>query len=336
MPIQSTELKFYKSAAANDTGTNGSTMSANLVAAGVKNNIFPDISHAERTNGTTRYRKLFAKVASAENLALIAPRLFIEKHTPGDDRVLMFSGTQTDTQADIAAPDLYGAGQLTTDVSAGAGSCVVITEAGADVIFRNGDLVRISDMDGVEDTSGNEEWLRLDDTTGVSWNGDEATLTFEAGATLANPYVAANTRVTSIIEPADIDTSLTAWTETSASGTYDEAGSPVALSSIGTIEQAWTLTFTDATNFTVTGDTVGSVGGGSIGGGDFAPDNADFSEPYFTLLDAGWAGTWANGDTITFSTHPAAAPFWLKQVVPAGSASLSANSVRFAISGESA
>ena len=335
MSITAEELKYYQAAAVNDTTSNGGVMSANAIADGVKNNIFPDVSQAERTAGVTRYRKLFYKVASIDDLALINPRVFIEKHTQGEDRVLIFPGTQTDTQNDIGAPDLYGAGQLKTDVTVGASSCVVITEDGTDTIFRNGDLIRISDMNGVDDVSGNEEWIRLDDTSGVSWNGDEATLSFEAGVTLANPYVAANTRVTSVIEPSDIGTSLIAWTETSASGTYDESTYPVILNNIGTVEQNWTLTFTDAINYTVVGDTLGSVGSGSIGGGDFYPDNADFSEPYFTLEDLGWAGTWANGDTITFSTHPAAFPAWLKLMVPPGAASLSANSVHFAISGES-
>lgn len=49
------------------------------------------------------------------------------------------------------------------------------------------------------------------------------------------------------------------WVETGA-GTYNESTYPVLLDHIGTAEQTWTLTFTDATNFTVIGDTIGSVG----------------------------------------------------------------------------
>jgi hypothetical protein len=199
--------------------------------------------------------------------------------------------------------------------------------------FRKEWLSRKFTMDGVDDGSGNEEWLAVDT---VTWNGSEATLTFD-GVTTTNGYLAANTRVESIVEAGTIQTALTAWTITSVSGTYDDTTYPVLLSNLATIADSWTLTFTDATNFTCTGAVTGAVTGGSIGGGDYAPDNSDFTgNPYFDIKDAGWGGTWANGDTITFTTNPAAYPVWLKQDVPAGANSLSANSVRFAISGESA
>jgi hypothetical protein len=38
----------------------------------------------------------------------------------------------------------------------------------------------------------------------------------------------------------------------------------------------------------------------------------------FTLRAAGWGGTWAAGNTITFHLHPSAQGIWLKEVVPAG------------------
>jgi hypothetical protein len=74
-----------------------------------------------------------------------------------------------------------------------------------DNIFQNGDLIRISSQDGVDNPSGETEFIRLDATTGVSWNGDKATLTFDTGATLANTYTAANTRVGSVIEATNIE-----------------------------------------------------------------------------------------------------------------------------------
>ena len=341
MPIDSTEIKLYKSATVNDTASNGGVLSTDEVADGVKNNVWPDVPQAERTAGSTKYRKLFIKVANDDDLTLVDPKLFIETHTPGDDTIVMMAGTQTDTQAD--ADDytrFYGAGNLDTDVSAAASTIDVNVEDGnasaGDNIFQNGDLIRISDKTSVDAETGSVEFLRLDASSGVSWNGNKATLTFESGVTLANGYLAANTRVASVVEPSDIQASYDGWGESSASGTFDETTYPPLLDSIGSIEQSWTITFTDATNFSCVGNTVGSVGSGSIGGGDFTPNNTDFSKPYFTFQDSGWGGTWTSGDTVSFSTHPAATAVWQKRTVPAGASSLSGDKVIVAISGESA
>ncbi len=343
MPIQSTEIKLYKSATANDTPSNGGVMSTNEVADGIKNNVWPDVPQAERTAGSIKYRKSFIKIANDDDITLVDPRIFIETHTPGDDSIVLMAGTQTDTQA--AADDytrFYGAGDLNADAIAAATSITVNVESGNESgvgnheIFQNGDLIRISDKTSVDAGTGSTEFLRLDATTGVSWNGTVATLTFEAGAELANAYLAVDTRVASVIEPSDISASSDGWGESSASGTYDETTYPPVLDSIGSIEQTWIISFTSATNFSCTGDTVGAVGSGSIGGGDFAPNNSDFSKPYFTLSDTGWGGTWTNGDTISFTTHPTAVSFWQKRTVPAGASSLSGDKVIVAISGESA
>ena len=183
MSITTAELKFYKSAAVNDTTSNGGVMSANAIADGVKNNVFPDVSQAERTAGITRYRKIFFKVASAENLALQNPRVFVEKHTPGEDRVLIFPGTQTDTQNDIATPNLYGAGQLKTDVSVGATSCVVITENGADTTFRNGELGRIHNPEFTI-----AEWYRTGDTYLDQMDVTEQLVRCILGETVGPPF----------------------------------------------------------------------------------------------------------------------------------------------------
>jgi hypothetical protein len=344
MAIQSSELKYYQPTTINDTTSNGGRMTITEIADGVKNNIWPDVPQGERVNGSTKYRKAFIKVANDDDIILIDPRIFVETHTPGDDRVLIFPGSQTDVQGDITGSErLYGSGSLDVDVLAGDTTIDVNTESQADGIFQNGDLVRISDKDSVNDANGSVELLLLDPSTGVTWSGDKATLTFASGVTLANGFSAANTKISSVIEPANIEGSWDSWSGSTAAGTYD-GSSPATppttnipvLDSIGSVEQTWTITFSDAVNFSCVGDTLGTVGSGSIGGGDFTPNNADYSKPYFTLPDTGWGGTWANGETITFRTHPAAVAIWEKRVVPPGANSLSANKVIIAITGESA
>ncbi len=341
MPIDTADLKLYKSSTVNDTDSNGGVMSTTEVADAVKNNVWPDVPQAERVSGSVKYRKTFIKVANDSDIPLVDARIFIETYTPGDDTIVLMSGTQTDTQAQ--ADDysrFYGAGPLNANVSIGASTIAVNVESGnasgGANIFQNGDLIRISDKANVASGTGSVEFLRLHATTGVSWNGDLATLTFEAGTTLANAYATATpTRVASVLEAGTIQGSLTGWGESSSSGTYDETTYPLVLDSIGSIEQTWTITFTSATNFSCVGNTVGSVGSGTISG-SFAPNNAAFSKPYFTLSNAGWGGTWASGETVSFTTHPAAMAVWQRRTVPAGASSLSGDKVIIAISGESA
>lgn len=342
MAIQTSEIKWYKSMVVNDTTGNGGVLSANEIPDGVKNNVWPDVPQSERSGGSVKYRKTFIKVANDEDLTLITPRLFIETRTPGDDSVVLMSGTQTDTQ--MEADDytrFYGAGDLNADASIGDGVITVNVESGNESggheIFQDGDLIRISNKTSVDAGSGTTEFLRLASSGGVSWNGTLATLTFDTGVLLEAAYLASNSKVASVIEVSDVVATFDSWSESSVSGTYDEVTYPLVLDHIGSVEQNWTITFTDATNFSCSGDTLGSVGSGSIGGGDFSPNNADFSKPYFTLTDGTppWGGTWAAADTLTFSTHPAAVALWEKRTVPVGADSFSGNKVVVAITGES-
>jgi hypothetical protein len=85
------------------------------------------------------------------------------------------------------------------------------------------------------------------------------------------------------------------------------------------VEDDWTLTFTSSSNFSVSGAYYGSAGTGSVGV-NFSPVNPDTGEPYFTISAAGWGGAWNSGDSLTFTTHPAAVPVLLEEEVPAGTA----------------
>ena len=332
MPIISNEFIFRKPAIVNDSASNGGRMSAVALVDSVKNNVWPDVPQSERTAGSTKYRKLFCHVANDDDLILQSVRAFLEKHSPGDDSVTIFAGTFEDTQADLTGSErAYGTGQLDATVLAAVTTIDVITEGAALDLFQNGDTVRISDKEGVAG-AGNEEYVTLNAAT--TYAGDVATLTF--AEPLANGYAAAATRVASVIDLPDVAASVSGWAESAAgSGTYDEAGSPLALDHIGSVSQLWTITFTGATTFDVTGDQVGSVGSGSTGA-DFAPNNPDHAKPYFTLLLAGWAGVWANLDTVTFRTDPAGFAVWEKRVIPPGAASLAGNEVTLGVDGASA
>ncbi|MBF0462782.1 MAG: hypothetical protein HQL87_15505 [Magnetococcales bacterium] len=342
MSIQANEIKWYKSAVVNDTSGNGGTLSTNECQDGVKNNVWPDVSQAERATGSVKYRKTFIKVANDDDLALLNPQIFVETNTPGDDSIVLLLGTQTDTQTQVVGyTRFYGAANLHVNANAGDATLVVTVENGNGLggheIFRNGDLLRVSDQTSVDDTSGNTEFVRLASSAAVSWSGNQATLTLASGVTLANAYLATNGKVASVIEVSDVEASVSGWSISSAAGTYNQVTSPVAVDHIGSVEQNWTITFTNATQFNCQGNTLGLVGTGSIGSA-FAPNNPAFSKPYFTLANGSppWGGTWAATDTISFTTHPAAVAIWEKRTVPAGANSFSGNKVVVAITGESA
>lgn len=324
MAIIPSEIKHYKSETVTDTTANGGYMSTVLSTSGVKNNVFPDVTEAERTAGITRYRKVFPKIENDADETLFNSFVHFKDITPADDMMTFFPGTQSDTQGDIGSPREYGAGTLDSDISAGGSTLDVNIEAALDII-QTGDTIYITD-------GTNEEYHT--NVTAIR-TASQIAITLDGGDTFNNSYAAATpTYISAVYEKGDVKTSFDSWVETSTSGTYDEATYPVEGDNIGGIEEDWTITFTDATNFTCAGARVGSVGGGSISS-DFSPTNTDFTKPYFVLRSAGWGGTWAAAETITFTTHPASIPIWLKMVVPAGASSYSGNTATHTVSGES-
>ena len=334
MAIVESDIAFYRSATVDDTSSNGGIMNVSAEAVdGTKNNVFGDASLAYRTTGGTAFRKIFAKNENAEDLALINAHAYLRRGSVGDDWTTMFPGTQDDTQGDISSPREYYSAPLASNLSAGA---TVITctleDSSLSGTFVTGDTIVIEDDTNYE---------KFENVT-IAVDGVTLTITLDSGDALANSYDALDggsaqlTWVASVYEmssPADLEPSTSDWTETSASGTYDESGSPLGLGNVGTVEDDWTITLTSATEFGVAGVNSGSLASGAITG-DYSPSNPDGGE-YFTLLAAGWAGTWASGDTVTFSTHPSAMPLWLKRVVPAGAGASSVANPRIILGGES-
>lgn len=344
------EMKIYKSLVVSDTSTNGGLMSAVESVSGVVNNIWPHVFKSERTVGSTTYRKFFLKIANDTDNTLFNPLIWLDRPTEGDDYVVLFAGTQSDTQGTWPTGDTadkYGVGVLNTAITGGVTSTIIVDVpegmemGGADPIFRDAGTIRISDMLNPDSVTGNEETAVI---SGTPTNGSPTgttpfrtyPVTIVLTAAVANSYTTTDTRVMSVYEPSDVKCTTDNWVETSTSGTFDEGTYPVVNDNIGTIDQEVTLTFTDATNFTATSNRSGITLGSGTTGGDFAPNNPDFTKPYFTLPSAGWAGTWASGETIVFQTHPAAVAMWEKRVIPALTPSITNNRVVHTSTGEAA
>lgn len=330
MALSSIDIVFRKSAAVSDLPANGGRMTANLIASGVKNALFPDVRNAERVAGSSKWRKTFVHFAPADNSQALDVKLIPWAPTPADDRVLIRSGTYSDTQAEIVASPgrAYGAASVTGALSAGATSIAVLPEDVADGIFVAGDALYISDKASISAVEGNEEYAQIA-PGGVSINGNTVTLVLVAPL----QYSYAAPRVSSVLAPGDVLVGRSGISVNSTAGTFDE--NQIVLAPRSTVAETFTLTFTSATAFTVTGSVAGALGTGTIGS-TCAPANTAFSGPYFTLPASAWGGTFEAGDTVSFTTSPAAVPIWYQRIVPAGASSFAANNFSLAVDCESA
>lgn len=333
MPIATAEIKWYRPALLSDStpAQNGGRPTETEIVSGVKNNLFPDVSAAQRASGIAHWRKAHVCVKNAANLTLVDPKVSIESGTPGDSYVLLYAGTLTDTE-DAVTGRPYGYGTLAGAEAAAQTEIVVTTEANFSAMspnpFQVGDIIRIDDRATVLDT-GLSEYAEI---ATVSYSGTALTLTLTDG--LANAY-SAGAKVASVIEPGNMQTAVSAKSVTGGV-TYDDTTYPIVVPQIGGIYQVWTITVTDHLTgaLSVSGDLLGAVGTGSTGVA-LSPANPN-GGAYFTAPVGGWGGTPATGDTLVFTTAPAACPLWYKRIVPAGAAAISSDPVSVCVEGESA
>ncbi|MFN3980152.1 MAG: hypothetical protein ACK4SA_07205 [Caldilinea sp.] len=336
MPILDNEIVWRPAALVSDStpAQNGGRMASALLVSGVKNNLFPDVSQAERLAGSVKWRKAFVHVHSAQDTALLNVRLFLDALTPAGDFVLFQPGTQSDTQNQISGR-LYGVGTLYAPASAGASQIQIVCEHNAEYAtlqpFRVGDVLRIADRPSVGG-AGNEEWATI---SAIAYGADFATV--DLASPLLNGYGTANTVLSSVFEVASVVGTVSGVAVTSAGGNFNSAtvGNLIAHNK-GAVAENWTLTFTGATTYTVTGTSVGALASTGSTSADYAPVNPSTGTPYFTIKALGWGGTFQAGNTMTFTTTPAAIPIWYRRQVPAGTFSLANDYASLAIHGESA
>jgi hypothetical protein len=315
MPLTSSEILWKKSILTSKTvpAQNGGRMGTDIINTGVKNNIFPDVSQSERLTGKVDYRKVFVHLASAEEGELANGRFSLSGKTPAESFVLLRAGTQTDTEAEIAAYRQYGVANPASAISAAA-TTFTLTGEHADYEalepFQVGDTLVFTE-------GANTETAVIDS---IVYDG--ATMLIDVLSPLDNQWTIAAV-VASCLPAPSLVASATVPVVTSVAGLC--AG--VMPHNKGGIEQVWTLTFTSATSYTVSGDTVGLFPISGNVSSDFAPNNPVTGTPYFTLKEAGLTGIFALNEKIVFTTHPAAQPLWYCRHIPANCASLSNDSM---------
>jgi len=149
--------------------------------------------------------------------------------------------------------------------------------------------------------------------------------------------IADGTVIASVIEVGEVKTSWDNWDETGVvqypTESFDTTNYPPVLNNLGTIEQEWTITIGAADTFTVEGDTVGSIDPGQLSL-EYSHINPDTGTPYFVLPVTAWQSGLAEGDVITFETHPSAVPRWTKRVTPSGSDGNSVDGYKVILGGQ--
>jgi len=321
MAIVGSELKFYQSKVVNDTNSNGGRISTNLITSGLSNSWWPNFTEAQLASGVTQWRKSFMRIDNANNDVGSNCRIGLRTPTAGADSLYIAKGTQSDLQSGTGSLALCGAGKLDAGVVAGASTITVLVEDGAVVIFRTGELIRISDQvlsvtgGVVTVTSGNAE-VKVIDT--VSTTGSVTTLTLTSA--LSYDFSATNTYVSSLLAETTVTGTTTAKTVTSSLGTFTEANMTVG--NLGSLYQVLTFTFTSATNFTCASDEVTlSTATGSISS-TYAPTNVAVGASYFSVPPSCWGGTFAIGDTVVITTVPPCIPVWEKRIVASGASAI--------------
>lgn len=336
MPILDNEIVWRPAALMSDVmpSQNGGPMRFTQLVSGVKNNLFPDVSQAERLAGAVKWRKAFIHINSAQDTALLNVRLFLDALTPGGDFVTFQLGTPNDTEDQIADRP-YGIGTLQAPISSGATQIELVCEHNAAYAslqpFQVGDLIRVSDRSSTGG-AGNEEWVSL---TAVSYGVNSALL--DLGAPLANSYEVNNTLVSGVLQLASVAGVGANFALASAGGNFDWASvGNWVVHNRGAINEHWTLTFNAPGSFTVSGMTVGTLAQGGSTAADFSPVNPATGTPYFTLKASGWSGSLLLGEQATFDTTAPTVPIWYRRQVPPGTFSLANDFTSLAIHGESA
>lgn len=140
MAVSAAEMKLKKALTMADGNNNGGPVSLAEITSGVRHGIFPRVTRAERTNGTTRYRKVFLKNDNNSGESAYGVLAYLTFPSPAGDRFYMASGSQVDTQQTmlLGSPDWCGCGILAANAAAGATSLQLAMESNDFAFPRNG------------------------------------------------------------------------------------------------------------------------------------------------------------------------------------------------------
>jgi len=334
MTILASEIKFFKSMVVSDDATNGGYRSDNQITSGSPANVFPNVFSAERNAGSDKHRFVYIANHNANREEALNLKMWLDKETPAGDYVQFFMGTQGMTQGDIVGTEeKFTVATLTTNIAVGGNTFVgTFPVAGLTGSIVNGSKIRLTNKATPDAVTGTEEFVTVNSVPSIA--GTQTSFTFTPVTAYAYT-VAEGSRCSKVSEVASLKATQGTITKSSAAGTFDDSTYPPLLDNIGTIQDTFTFTFSNATNFTCVSARYGSLGAG-VTTSNFAPNNPRCSRPYFTIELEFWGGTWALNDTLTLPTHEASICIGENRVVPAGCSSFVNNSFTLAVSLETA
>lgn len=326
MPIAANRVQFFKAQINNDTPDNGGLISTEVIADGVKNNIFPDASKNERLNGSTKYRKVFLGLRNPDNTAAIDVKLFVLRPTQAQDAVLMVETDYNNNQDRIYADDRrWGAGTLVADALVGETSLTVTPEQSIYDVYQVGDTIAVTTRNESNPTALVDYYL----INAVVADGVNKIITLNRGLDNTMPAGA-------VVSSCVFSSTLTAqFYQYNTQGTFDTT--KVVLNNAGTVDEYWGILFTSPTEFTLGRNSSGEtpIATGSISA-DFSYINPATNQPYFTLPTTFFNGTYVAGNYFEFGTKGANLPVFLERIIPAGTDYAAGNSVILAVELESA
>lgn len=326
MPIAANHVQFFKAQINNDTPDNGGLISTEVIADGVKNNIFPDASKNERLNGSTKYRKVFLGLRNPDNTAAIDVKLFVLRPTQAQDAVLMVETFKYHRQDWIEQNDRrYGAGILVNDSIAGATTLTVTPEQSVYDVYQVGDTLAVTTRNESNPTALVDYYV----INAVAVSGTNKVITLNRGLDNAMP---AGAVVSSCLFSSTLAASFSL---NGVNGTFD--ATKVILNNAGSVDEDWGILFTSPTEFALgRGESIETpIATGSISA-DFSYINPATNQPYFTLPTTFFNGTYVAGNYFAFGTEGANLPVFLERIIPAGTDYAAGNSVLLAVELESA
>ena len=291
----------------------------------------------EAPDGTRAYYGYVSKTASTVTLDDVAYKTDASPGAYPRKKTTLVNG------ANVIAAGVDGIARsmATTTASSTAGATVMTVD---DLLFRthpNGTLTLSSE--DYYSTTGNWQKFFPGDrvliqhaTTSVREfaivsrvNYQDEQITFTAA--LANAY-ASGSKVSMSVDLGTLQaaSSITpfsqqAWTRSWSDAIIGSAISArysgtIGLTNEGAITDRWAVVFTNATQFSLISERLGTIATGNIGS-DFLPLNPTTNEPYMTLYATSWGLGWITGNVLRFNTQAAAAPIWVLRCISPGSAS---------------
>lgn len=328
MALTGSDVVFARSLVVNEDTTNGGASGA-ILSTG--DNLFPNVSSAQRRDGLVTLRKLFVKFSKDDPAPPTLFHGYIDAPTPGDDAVfIVTAGTPAtapfNTRADVtlnSGDNVCGVSEITQAASAGATTLRVRTETTNYTYHWQNQTVRITTESGFG-SSGSSYTDTVTSVTAVDAASGIYDLTLQNGLAFD---VAAGNFVQGIAD-VSVTPGVTAGTSSVAGdGALDT--SQITISAVSRSQHV-RITFTSADEFDVTSIEYGSIGTGFITS-DFFATNSELSGDDFVIPASAWSGTFQAGDSFEFTVIGVEPSWWVVREVPAGAQPISNDYFNFVV-----